>query len=142
MTTGLFHAERLDCAGRTATESRNVATARAVFEGLARSDFSALYSRLAPDATVEVVGLTPERLGVHATNPNLVPETFPNGMCFTVLQAVAEGDRVFVEWEDEAQTGKGRSYRNRGLSLFRFDADGRIVDYREHIDVNRFLEVL
>ena len=142
MTTGLFHAERLECAGRSATEIRNAATARAVFEGLARSDFNALYSRLAPDATVEIIGLTPEKLGAHAANPNLIPETFPHGMSFTILQAVAEGDRVFVEWDDEAQTGKGRTYRNRGMSLFRFGADGRIVDYREHLDVNRFLEVL
>ena len=142
MTTGLFYAERLDAAGRTATEVRNVATVRAVFEGLGRSDFGALYSRLAPDATTEVVGLTPEKLGVHASNPNFIPETFPHGMRFTVRQAVAEGDRVFVEWDDEAVTAKGRNYVNVGVSLFRFDAEGRIVDYREHIDVDKFIEVL
>ena len=68
--------------------------------------------------------------------------TFPNGMRFTIRQAVAEGDRVFVGWEDEATTGKGKPYRNDGVSLFRFDAEGRIADYREYIDVERFLEVL
>ena len=142
MTTGLFHAERLDAVGRTAAEVRNVATVRAVLEGLGRSDFGALYSRLAPDAAVAVVGLTPEKLGVHAANPNFIPETFPNGMRFTVLQAIAEGDRVFVEWEDEAVTAKGRPYRNEGVSLFHFDVEGRIVAYREHIDVEKFIEVL
>ena len=142
VTTGVMDIERLDAPGRSPTEERNVAKARDVFLALSKSEFPFFYASLAPGAHVEVIGLTAEKLGPQAKNANLVPETFTKGMRFEIKQALAEGDLVCVQWEDEADTAKGKTYRNKGLSLFRFDTEGRITSYYEYFDPDPFLEVI
>lgn len=141
-TTGVKNVERLEATGRTAAEQRNVATVRAIMEGFSRSDFTVLASKLAPNGNTWVVGFTPERLGEHAKDPMMVPNLFCNGMLFDIKQAAAEGDRVFVEWEDEALTSKGETYRNTGVSIFTFEPDGKVMSYREYIDPANFFAVL
>jgi ketosteroid isomerase-like protein len=139
---GVTNVERLEAAGRTPEEQRNVRTVRAVYESIARSDFSGMASRLAPNGTTWVVGFTPERLGKHASNPNFVAELFCNGMHFDIRQAVAEGNRVFVEWDDECITRGGKHYKNTGIGLFEFNDAGQITSYREYIDPENFFSVL
>ena len=97
---------------------------------------------MAPKAAFWVLGLTPEKLGAHGLNPNFIAELFPDGMQFDILQAVAEGNRVVVEWKDEAITKGGLRYENNGVSLFTFDDEGRIVNYREYIDPDKFYAIL
>lgn len=140
--TGVTNVERLEASGRTAAEQRNVATVRAIMEGFSRSDFTVLAGNLAPTGSTWVIGLTPERLGEHASDPAMVPNLFCNGMLFDIKQAGAEGNRVFVEWEDEALTSKGDTYRNTGVSIFTFDENGKVTSYREYIDPANFYAVL
>jgi len=139
---GLIHPERLETAGRSAAETRNVTLVRRIFEALARSEFDFLYANMAANGIVEVIGLTPEKMGEPGRNPNLIPETFTKGMRFTVHNALAEGNRVCVQWEDEAETSAGHHYRNRGLSLFVFDDEGKITHYYEYLDPDNFLEAI
>jgi ketosteroid isomerase-like protein len=139
---GVMNIERFEVQGRSAAEVRNAAKARELFVALARSDFSFLGANLAPNAQMEVVGLTPERLGRHAENPNLIPELFDRGMCFDIQQTIAENDTVCVRWEDEAITSGGKTYRNKGMTVLRFDEMGRIVSFVEYLDPIQFLEVL
>lgn len=140
--TGVRNLDLLEAPGRSPAETRHVETVRAILLGFSRSDFSVLYAALAPEPEIRIIGLTPEKLGRHANNPALVPETFSNGMLFTVRQCVAEGERVAVEWDDVAVTSGGLLYENSGLSLFRFDAEGRIASYHEYLDPDRFVAIL
>lgn len=140
--TGVIDIERFDVPGRSAREQRNAAKARELFLALSRSEFSALWENLAPGGHVEVVGLTPERLGERAKNPNFIPELLPNGMCFRILETIAEGDTVVVRWEDEAMTSTGKKYENKGINVLRFDDEGRFTSCVEYIDPNKFLEVM
>jgi ketosteroid isomerase-like protein len=140
--TGVLDIERFDVPGRSAREQRNAAKAREIFVAFSRCDFGVLFANLAPGGQVEVVGLTPERLGDHAQNPNLIPELFTQGMCFRILDTIAEGDVVCVRWEDEAVTSTGKTYRNKGVTVFRFDDEGRVAQSTEYLDPNQFLEIL
>ena len=63
-------------------------------------------------------------------------------MRFEVKLAFAEGNRVCVQWDDEAETSTGHHYRNRGLSLFEFNEDGKITHYYEYFDPDNFLEAI
>lgn len=139
---GFIHAERLEGAGRSDAEQRNVALVRQIFEALARSEFDFLYANMAEGGVVDVIGLTPEKMGEAGKNPNLIPETFDHGMRFEVQRALAEGNRVCVQWDDEAETSKGHKYSNRGLSLFEFNDEGKITHYYEYFDPDNFLEAI
>jgi len=142
MNAGVLDIERFEVPGRSAREQRNAARAREIFLAFSRSDFGYLFANLAPGGQVEVVGLSPERMGRHAQNPNLIPELFPQGMCFRIVETIAEGDAVCVRWEDEAATSTGKTYRNKGVTIFRFDDEGRVAGSVEYLDPNQFLEVL
>ena len=139
---GFIYPERLEGSGRTEKEQRNVALVRQVFEALARSDFDFLYANMTENGVVEVIGLTPEKMGAPGKNPKLIPETFDHGMRFEVQRALVEGNRVCVQWEDQAETSKGFNYSNRGLSLFEFNDEGKITHYFEYFDPDNFLEAI
>lgn len=139
---GLIHPERLEASGRSAEEERNMKLVRRIFEHLARSEFNFLYENMADPGVVDVIGLTPAKMGEPGKNPNLIPETFPNGMRFEVERAFAEGRMVCVQWSDQAETSKGHQYHNRGLSLFEFNDAGKITHYYEYLDPDNFLEAI
>lgn len=138
VTPGLTGTDRLEAAaGRSPGELRNVETAKRVLEGFARGNFSVLASNLAPGATTWVLGLTAESLGGSA-----IADVFSGGMHFDIKSAAAEVDRVFLQWEDEADTSTGHRYENHGVSVFAFDSDGRITSYHEYIDPANLYAVL
>jgi ketosteroid isomerase-like protein len=139
---GVTHAERLEAAGRTAGEERNVATVREIIKGFAASDFTVLRSKLAPNASTWVVGFSAETLGKNFGDPGFVPRLFNNGMCFDIKQVAAEGNVVCVEWDDEAITSRGDRYHNTGVSLFTFDDSGNVLAYREYINPQNFFDVM
>ncbi len=140
--TGLIYPERLEAAGRSEQEARQMDLVRRIFEALAQGNFQFLYENLTDPGIVDVVGLTPEKMGEPGKNPNLIPDTFPNGMRFEIERAFVEGDRVCVQWSDEAETSTGHHYTNRGLSLFQFNDEGKITHYYEYFDPDNFLEAI
>lgn len=127
---------------RSQTELRNVETARAILEGLSRGEWDVLRAHMAPGGSTWVLGFTPERLAKHVRSPNFIAETFPNGVSFDIKAVVAEGSRVVVEWDDEAEASTGKHYENNGVSIFTFDEEGRLASYHEYIDPERFFAVL
>ena len=139
---GIVHPERFERPGRTAEEERNMRLAREVMEAFSRTDFDFFYSKTIKNAEVLVVGLTDEKLGEHAKNPNLVPQTFNQGMRFTVKCAIAEGNTCCIQWDDVAMATSGKQYENSGMSVFKFTEDGQIASYVEYIDPDKFLEVI
>jgi ketosteroid isomerase-like protein len=66
---------------------------------------------------------------------------FPNGLRFTVLGAIAEGERVAVEAESHGYTRDGQLYANVYHMLVELE-DGRIKPVREYLDSGHATEVL
>ncbi|KAA0239178.1 hypothetical protein EDM76_03720 [bacterium] len=143
MKQGISGAEQFQSATpRSQPVQRNVETARAILDGLSRGEWDILRTHLAPGGSTWVLGFTPERLAKHVRSPNFIAETFPNGVSFEIKAVVAEGNRVVVEWDDEADTSTGKHYENNGVSIFTFDEEGRLASYHEYIDPERFFAVL
>ena len=79
-----------------------------------------------------------------ASYRQLVSETaamFPQGLRFTVLGAIAEGERVAVEAESHGYTRDGQLYANVYHLLVELE-DGRIKTVREYLDSGHATEVL
>ena len=66
---------------------------------------------------------------------------FPNGLRFTVLDAIAEGAKVAVEAESHGYTRDGRLYANVYHLLVELE-NGRILRVREYLDSGHATEVL
>ena len=67
--------------------------------------------------------------------------TFPNGLRFTVLDAIAEGSKVAVEAESYGYTREGKLYANVYHLAVELDG-GRISKVREYLDSGHATEVL
>ena len=66
---------------------------------------------------------------------------FPNGLRFTVLDAIAEADKVAVEAESHGYTRDGQLYAN--VYHLRVELEnGRIQTVREYLDSGHATEVL
>jgi ketosteroid isomerase-like protein len=138
----VIHIERIGAGAATPHEERNAALVRKIFTGFSVSEFHHLYENMIDPTAVIVVGLDFKRLGKWAEDPNFVPKLFSNGMNFEIHEAAVEGDVVFVQWHDRAEASTGKSYENDGLSVFKFDNQGKIVSYHEYFDPEKFYEVL
>jgi limonene-1,2-epoxide hydrolase len=136
------HIERIGAGAATSAEERNAAVVRKVFNGFASSDFGQLYANMTDPTAVKVIGLDFTRLGKWASDPNFVPKVFDKGMNFEILESAVDGDLLFVQWHDRAEASTGKSYENDGLSVFKFNDEGKIVSYHEYFDPEKFYEVL
>ncbi|UVC15397.1 nuclear transport factor 2 family protein [Mesorhizobium onobrychidis] len=59
----------------------------------------------------------------------------------TIGDMVAEGDRVWVEWESNANLTNGKRYNNCYVYMFKF-RDGKIVEFKIFIDSLHMYRVL
>ncbi|MDG2303262.1 MAG: nuclear transport factor 2 family protein [Candidatus Binatia bacterium] len=135
--TGVIYPERFEGTDRTEAEERNIAIVKEVFEAYSRTDFAFLNTKTIPDAEVGVAWLTPERIRAHTDDLNFVAKTFTNGMRFEIQNVVVDGNKICVQWHDEAETAHGKIYTNDGLSIFVFEDDGRVRSYLEYVDLDR-----
>ncbi|MCX5388249.1 nuclear transport factor 2 family protein [Streptomyces sp. NBC_00083] len=139
MSTETVTAAVTPAAATPATE-----TGRAVVLGymdtLTTGDFSALSGFFAPDATWTLAGDLPlsrtwtgpqEILGEFI--PAMVSHFVPESMEFAFEGVIADGERVFAEWNTRALTTEGARYDQHCLAVFTV-RDGRIVAVREYID--------
>ena len=138
----VVHIERIGAGAANSTEARNAALVRKIFTGFSVAEFNHLYENMNDPTAVTVIGLDFKRLGKWAQDPNFVPKVFSNGMTFEILESAVDGDTVFVEWHDSAETSTGKTYENDGLSVFKFDNQGKIDSYHEYFDPEKFYEVL
>jgi uncharacterized protein len=109
-------------------------------EVLNTGDMEALRGFFLPDAIWTLAGDLPLSRSWHgpeqildefipAMFARLVPETVE--LEFEGL--IAEGQRVFAEWNTRAQTRSGHSYDQHCLAVFTI-RDGRIAEVREYLD--------
>lgn len=136
------HIERIGAGAASPAEERNAALVRKIFTGFSLSEFHHLYASMTDPTAVKVIGLDFTRLGKWAADPDFVPKVFNRGMNFEILESAVDGDLVFVEWHDRAEASTGKSYENDGLSVFKFNDEGKIVSYHEYFDPEKFYAVL
>jgi len=68
-------------------------------------------------------------------------EVFPDGLKFTILDMIGEGDKVAVEATGEGPHISGQIYTNEYHFLFEFRA-GKLLRLKEYMDTERVTDVL
>jgi uncharacterized protein len=120
--------------------SDNKQTTKLLFERISARDIDGTLALLTDDATWRLPG-KPERLpsaGIYdvARLRRLFERMFErleSGLAISVLDCVAEGDRVAVEFESSGDLRNGRQYRQQYHSLLQF-RDGKVSAVREYLD--------
>ena len=122
----------------TTTIERNKANAVAFIEAIGRQD-PGLLSMYAASGRFFQNGRTLPTAGWHTLADlqritPLILEQFPTGMQFSFGSILADGDWVVVESESKAVLANGTPYHNQYVFMFRFDSDGRILEFKEYWD--------
>jgi ketosteroid isomerase-like protein len=118
-----------------------------LFARLSASDINGVMDLLADDATWRVPG-KPERLpvaGVYDKNRlrrlfDRMLEQLESGLAMTVVDSIAEGDRVAVEVTSAGDLRNGRTYRQEYLFLMTVRG-GKITAVREYLDTQHAHDV-
>jgi uncharacterized protein (TIGR02246 family) len=123
----------------------NKALVRAFFDALNAGDADAIAGSYAPDGSVQTMGNTLIS-GVFnreqiAQSAGAIFDVFPRGIHFTVLDMVAEGDKVAVEATSEGEHVSGQTYTNEYHFLFEF-RDGKVLRLKEYMDTEQVTDVL
>lgn len=130
----------------TVTE-RNRENALAVLQAISRGDSESLFRMYAPDARFWQIGKHLKSAGWHDMEATgrmaaKVFARFASPPEMTVLATTAEGDRVAIEAESHGRLVDGRPYENQYHFLIRFDADGKVVEFKEYLDTLYAFEAL
>jgi hypothetical protein len=127
----------------------NSATNKAIvtrfFDALNRGDVDFIVDTYAADGCVQTMGSTlisgifsREQIAASAGG---IFEVFPEGLKFTALSMVGEGDKVAVEATSEGKHISGQTYTNEYHFLFEFRG-GKLLKLKEYMDTERVTEVL
>ncbi|MGW2860621.1 nuclear transport factor 2 family protein [Streptomyces sp. NPDC001205] len=128
----------------TATPADVTEASRAVIlrymDTLTTGDFDALRAFFAPDATWTLAGDLPlSRTWVGPSAildefiPAMVSRLEADSMELEFEGVIADGERVFAEWNTRATAKSGLPYDQHCLAVFTV-RDGRIVEVREYFD--------
>ena len=128
-------------------EQRNRTAALAVMKAISEGDSASLFGMYAPNARFWQVGRRLSTSGWHdmEATGRIAAKVFsrmagpPN---FTIVSVTAEGDRVAVEAESHTRLVDGRPYENQYHFLLRFDADGKVIEFKEYLDTLYAFETL
>ena len=122
----------------------NLDDVHAFFAALAGSDWTAIEDRLHEDVVFEFPG---RRFGGRHEGRRRVmvflrqnQRLFDGALEFTIRWAGAFGDRAVAQWTNAGRTKTGIDYANRGVTVFRAGADGRIVEIQDYLDTERLSE--
>lgn len=126
-----------------ANNNKNLVTQ--FFDALNRGDVQHIVDAYAEDGTVQTMGQTlisgvANKAQVAASAGGIF-EVFPTGLTFTVLDMVAEGEKVAVEALSEGTHVSGQTYTNEYHFLFQF-REGKLLKLKEYMDTERVTEVL
>lgn len=127
----------------------NSATNKAIvtrfFDALNRGDVDFIVDTYAADGCVQTMGNTlisgvfsREQIAASAGG---IFEVFPEGLTFTALSMVGEGDKVAVEATSAGKHISGQTYTNEYHFLFEFRG-GKLLRLKEYMDTERVTEVL
>jgi ketosteroid isomerase-like protein len=109
-------------------------------EILNTGDVEALRGFFEPDAVWTLAGDLPLSRSWHGPEQifdEFIPAMFarfvPDTVELEFEGVIAEGQRVFAEWNTRAQTRSGHAYDQHCLAVFTI-RDGRIAEVREYLD--------
>tara|TARA_R110002124_G_scaffold43823_2_gene134489 strand:+ start:8903 stop:9325 length:423 start_codon:yes stop_codon:yes gene_type:complete len=127
------------------TSESNKLLVEAFFDALNRGDVDYIVNAYASDGCVQTMGHTLIS-GVFsrdqiAASAGGIFEVFPEGLTFTPLAMVAEGEKVAVEATSEGRHVSGQTYSNDYHFLFEF-CDGKLLKLKEYMDTERVTDVL
>ncbi|MDG2272346.1 MAG: nuclear transport factor 2 family protein [Halioglobus sp.] len=129
--------------GNTSESNKKIVTR--FFEALNSGDVDFIVDTYAADGYVQTMGNTLisgifSREQVAASAGGIF-DVFPDGLTFTALSMVAEGEKVAVEAASEGQHISGQTYSNEYHFLFEFRS-GKLVRLKEYMDTERVTDVL
>ena len=123
----------------------NKAIVTQFFEALNKGDVDCIVNTYAQDGCVQTMGDTlisgifsREQIAAAAGG---IFDVFPQGLTFTALSMVGEGDKVAVEATSEGDHISGQTYRNEYHFLFEF-RHGKLLKLKEYMDTERVTDVL
>ncbi len=123
----------------------NKAIVRQFFDALNQGDVDFIVNTYAADGCVQTMGntlisgtFTRDQIAASAGG---IFDVFPEGLTFTVLSMVGEGDRVAVEATSEGKHVSGQTYSNQYHFLFEFQA-GKLLRLKEYMDTERVTDIL
>jgi ketosteroid isomerase-like protein len=115
------------------------------FDALNKGDVEFIVDSYASDGCLQTMGSTlisglfsREQIAASAGG---IFDVFPQGLRFTVLSMVGEGDKVAVEATSEGKHIGGQTYSNEYHFLFEFRA-GKLLKLKEYMDTERVTDVL
>ena len=115
------------------------------FDALNRGDVAFIVDAYAANGCVQTMGNTLisgvfSREQVAASAGGIF-DVFPNGLTFTILNMVGEGDKVAVEATSVGEHISGQTYSNEYHFLFEFQS-GKLIRLKEYMDTERVTDVL
>ena len=115
------------------------------FDALNHGDVAFIVDAYAADGCVQTMGNTLIS-GVFsrdqvAASAGGIFDVFPNGLTFTILNMVGEGDKVAVEATSVGEHVSGQTYSNEYHFLFEFQS-GKLIRLKEYMDTERVTDVL
>lgn len=116
---------------------------RAFFEDLHGGKLDAIAERLHDEVVFEFPGT---RFGARVEGKRRVlvflkqnQRLFRDGLRFDVRWVGVVRDHAVAQWTNAGTTRQGADYRNRGVSVFRAAADGRIIEIQDYLDTEAIL---
>jgi ketosteroid isomerase-like protein len=123
----------------------NKAIVTQFFDALNRGDVDFIVDTYAADGCVHTMGNTlisgvfsREQIAASAAG---IFDVFPEGLTFTPVSMVGEGDKVAVEATSAGEHISGQTYANEYHFLFEFRG-GKLLRLKEYMDTERVTEVL
>jgi ketosteroid isomerase-like protein len=107
-------------------------TIDAAYAARQRGDIAGILAFLSPGATFRMIGVSAEPQDAETAISGLIDQFHFADL--ERLDAVVEGDRVAARVRISASTGGGRHVESELFDLWRFGADGKIVDLVEFAD--------
>lgn len=127
------------------TPATNKAVVERFFRAMNEGDVGSIVNAYAEDGCLQTMGSTLisgvyTKAQVNAA-AGTIYAAFPQGLSFTVVDMVAEGDKVAVEATSEGMHASGQLYTNEYHFLFILQ-DGKVLRLKEYMDTERVTDIL
>ena len=127
------------------TPASNKAFVKRFFQAMNEGDVTFLVDAYADDGCLQTMGntlisgvYTKEQVNAAAGG---IYEAFPEGLSFTIIDMVAENDKVAVEATSEGKHASGQVYSNEYHFLFILK-EGKVLRLKEYMDTERATDIL
>ena len=115
-------------------------TIDAAYAARQRGDLAEVLSLLAPGATFRMIGMSPGPEDAATAIGGLIDQFHFAEL--ERLDALVDGDRVAARVRISAATGGGRYVDSELLDIWRFGADGKVIELVEFADTSQIRDML